>query len=84
MSGLDNMEKAMASSPYRVQVYVAHGFYEYEVGSAEQALAHGQAITNSGVYRRSVGNAVEFHRPYKVKVVGPGLESKYLDRFVRT
>ncbi len=70
---------------YKVQCFVAHGYYEYEVGSSEQAMAHGQAIMASGVYRRSTeGGDVEFHKVYKVKVKGEGLESKYLDEFKRT
>lgn len=69
---------------YKVQVFVQHGFYQYEVDTAERAMAHGQAIMATRVYRRSVGDSVEFHTPYKVKVVGPGLESQYTDEFVRT
>lgn len=71
-------------SEYIVQVFVSHGIYEYSVNSAEKALAHGQAIMNSGVYRHSVDDSVEFHKPYKVKVKGNGLKSNYTDRFVRT
>ena len=69
---------------HKIQVYVAHGYYEYGVNSPEQAVAHGQAITNSGVYRRAIPGGMEFHRPYKVKALGPGLESQYPDTFKRT
>lgn len=72
---------------YRVQAFVAHGFYEYEVGSAEQAMAHAQAIMSTGVYRRHTDdNTVEFHKVYKVKVKSNinDLGSKYGDKFVRT
>jgi len=77
----DEMESA---DIYKVQVYVAHGFYEYEVSTVEQATAHVQAITNSGVYRRAIPGGMEAHKPYKVKAIGPGLESQYKDKFVRT
>lgn len=70
---------------YQVRVYVGHGYYEYEVSTAEQALSHAQAIMASGVYRRvNHEDAVEFHKPYKVKVVGEGLGTAYPDKFVRT
>lgn len=70
---------------FTVKVYVAHGYYEYTVKTMEAAMAHGQAIMSSGVYRRStVEGAVEFHKVYKVKVVGDGLASEYPDVFRRT
>lgn len=70
---------------YKVQVFVAHGFYEYTVDDMAQAIAHGQAIMATGVYRSgSHDNQVEFHKAYKVKVKGPGLASKYVDTFKRT
>lgn len=70
---------------YKVQVFVAHGFYEYGVDDMAQAIAHGQAIMATGVYRSgSRTDQVEFHKAYKVKVKGPGLASKYVDTFKRT
>lgn len=70
---------------YQVKVYVKHGYFQYEVGTIEQAIAHGEAIMDNQVYRRSVGdNKVEFHHVYKVKVEGPNLTSEYLDEFKRT
>jgi hypothetical protein len=69
---------------YKVKTYVAHGYYEYEVSDMAQAIAHGQAIMASGVYRHAVDGGVEFHHPYKVKVTGPGLETEYPDVFKRT
>lgn len=71
-------------SEYSVQVFVDHGIYEYDVSSAEQALAHCQAIVSSGVYRRCCAAGVEFYPVNKVKAIGPGLESQYKDRFIRT
>jgi len=72
-------------SNYLVKVYVAHGYFEYEVGDMDAAIAHGQAIMNSSVYRRSTAKGdVEFHKVYKVKVCGDGLESEYPDVFRRT
>jgi len=72
---------------YKVQVFVAHGFFEYTVGRIEQAMAHGQAIMATGVYRRAIGeDTVEFHKAYKVKIKSNvrDLGSQYGDRFVRT
>lgn len=75
-----------SESKYKVQVFVAHGYFEYEVSRMEQALAHAQAIMTTQVYRRSIPNqdVVEFHTAYKVKIKGPGLQSQYVDKFVRT
>ena len=70
---------------YKVKVYVQHGYFEYEVKTVEQAMAHGEAIMGKQTYRRSVGDdKVEFHHVYAVKVVGPGLKSEYPDTFKRT
>lgn len=70
---------------YKVKVYVAHGYFEYEVPEMSSALEHAQVIAECGCYRRSRGDgAVEFHRVVKVKVEGEGLESEYLDVFKRT
>lgn len=75
----------MENQEYKVQVFVAHGYYEYSVKDMASAIAHGQAIMNTGVYRSgSTEDQVEFHKAYKVKVKGPGLASKYIDTFKRT
>lgn len=79
------IEKENTMSNYKIKVYVDHGYFEYEVSDMSQAIGHGQAIMSSGVYRReTVNGEVEFHKPYKVKVKGEGLESEYKDKFVRT
>lgn len=69
---------------FKVKAYVKHGYYEYEVGDMGQALAHAEAIMSNGTYRHAVPGGVEVHRCYKVKVVGPGMESEYGDTFKRT
>ena len=70
---------------FKVQVFVAHGYFEYEVNDVASAMAHGQAIMSTGVYRSgSTEDQVEFHKAYKVKVIGKGLASKYVDKFKRT
>lgn len=78
------MKKSESSKKYKVQSFVAHGFYEYEVTDIEKAMAHAQAIMNSGVYRHAGSGFVEFHKVYKVKVVGDDLQTKYPDTFKRT
>jgi len=81
----DEKVSDVTTGVYKIQVFVGHGFYEYTVNSSEKAMAHGQAIMSSGVYRRSTPEGdVEFHKVFKVKVKGPDLESQYLDTFCRT
>lgn len=72
------------SMDYKVQVYVEHGYFEYEVPTAEKATAHAQKIMQAGVYRRAIPGGLECHKPYMVRATGPGLESQYQDRFCRT
>ncbi len=85
---LTDLDYACEKTPaYRVQVFVSHGYFEYEVCRMEQAMAHAQAIMSTGVYRRSIDeNTVEFHTAYKVKVKSNSrdLGSQYGDKFVRT
>ncbi len=70
---------------YTVKVYVQHGYFEYTVKDMASALAHGQAIMSTGVYRSgTTEDKVEFHKAYKVKVEGKGLASEYPDTFKRT
>lgn len=78
--------KSTVSSPsYTVKVYVTHGYFEYEVGTASQGLEHAGLIMERGVYRRSNERGeVEFYPVIKTKVCGPGLASEYLDVFKRT
>lgn len=73
-------------TPWKVQVYVEHGYYEYAVSTREKALEHAQTITASGVYRRVVDEeTLEFFPVKKLKVVGPEVGvSKYRDTFQRT
>ena len=78
-------DEEMVKSTYKVKVYVKHGYFEYEVKTMEQALAHGEAIMSSQTYRRSTASGdVEFLHVYKVKVSGEGLKSEYPDTFKRT
>ena len=80
-----NKESYNSETEYSVKIYVNHGYFKYSVRSKEQALAHGQQIMSSGVYRRvNEQDEVEFHKPYKVKICGEGLGTQYPDEFVRT
>lgn len=86
---LDNLELTPQTTQpvYKVQAFTSHGYFEYEVGRMEQAMAHGHAIMSTGVYRRHTSdNTVEFHKVYKVKVKSNqgDLGSQYGDKFVRT
>lgn len=71
---------------YKIQVYVAHGFFEYEVGRLDQAIDHGQQIMQRGVYRRPLpdGSGLELWHVEKVKILGEGMGSAYHDTFRRT
>lgn len=70
---------------FKVQVYVRHGYFEYEVDRMEQALEHAEVIMSGRTYRRSTAAGdVEVHHVYKVKLKGPGLKSEYPDTFKRT
>lgn len=72
-------------SEYKIKIYVDHGYYQYTVTSKDQAMAHGQTIMSSQVYRRVNENGdVEFHHVHKVKVCGEDLGSQYNDTFIRT
>jgi hypothetical protein len=70
---------------FTIKVYVAHGYFEYEVGDMSSALSHAHLIMECGVYRRSNERGeVEFHKVIKTKVCGEGLASEYPDTFKRT
>jgi hypothetical protein len=72
--------------PFKVQVYVPHGYFEYEVSRMDQAIDHGQQIMQRGVYRRPLpdGSGLELWQVYKVKIIGEGMGSQYSDTFRRT
>lgn len=77
----------IGSQEFTVKVYCEgqSGYFAYEVGSSDQACHHAQVIMRDRVYRRvTQAGDMEFWPVYKVKVTGPGLDSEYTDRFVRT
>lgn len=82
----ENPEDEESDTPpqYVVQVFVKHGIYQYPVPSAEKAVAHAEAIMSNQTYRRAIPGGMEVHPVYKVKALGPGLESQYHDTFIRT
>jgi len=72
-------------SDYQVQVYVDEGFFEYDVPCMQRALGHAEAIMTRGTYRHArEDGSIDLRHVHKVRVVGKGLASKYIDRFVRT
>lgn len=72
-------------SEYTVKIYVAHGYFEYNVNDMGSALEHANVIMGSGVYRRvNASKEVEFHPVIKVKVCGDDLGTQYPDTFKRT
>ncbi len=71
--------------PYKIQVYVDHGYYEYGVNSVERAVNHAQTIMQRGVYRHVTEQGdLECYSPRYVRVKGPGLGTAYSDTFKRT
>jgi hypothetical protein len=79
------MVKETDKQLYEIRVYVTHGYFSYTVNQMSSALEHAELIMERGVYRRSnVNGEVEFHKVVKVKVLGEGLASEYLDTFKRT
>lgn len=78
--------ETVVAPKWRICVYVAHGYFEYEVSRPEQAIEHAQEIMSRRVYRRAFpdGSGVEMFHVVKVKVLGPGLGSAYGDTFRRT
>lgn len=71
---------------WKIQVYVAHGYFEYEVSRPEQAVEHAQQIMKRKVYRRPLpdGSGLEMFHVEKVKIIGDGMASAYKDTFKRT
>ena len=67
-----------------VNVYVDHGYYRYPVSSMSKAIAHGETIMASRVYRHVEGDSIEMFHVHKVKITGPGLTTEYPDEFCRT
>lgn len=83
--GTDITPISLKSDKYEVCVYVRHGYYSYTVTEMDTAIAHGEAIMRSGVYRNAKSNGeLEILAVEKVKVKGPGLESAYPAKFNRT
>jgi hypothetical protein len=70
---------------YKIQVYVQHGYFQYEVTRKDQAIDHAQAILDRKCYRRPISDdCLEVWPVYKVKIIGPDLGSKYTDEFKHT
>ena len=74
------------NASWKIQVYVAHGYFEYEVSRPEQAVEHAQQIMCRRVYRRPLpdGSGLEMFHVEKVKIIGDGMASHYKDVFRRT
>lgn len=85
MSTIDVNSVPAAAWAIRVYVRDHGGYFEYVVNDKDDAVHHAVTIMKDGVYRRVTKKGVfEVWAVYKVKVVGPDLDTKYPDRFVRT
>lgn len=77
----------MKTKPFKILTYLDDGrVFEYEVESAEKAREHSAAIVRGG-YRHNDGQTFEHYPPHridKVKVVGPGVPTKYPDKSTGT
>lgn len=77
------------SAGYVIDIFMKGfpGFFRYDVGTKEQAMTHFGAITIHG-YRRldDRGNFVWYSPDMiqMIKINGPGLETQYPDKFIRT
>lgn len=74
---------------YVISIYIeGHaGLFQYEVGTKEQAMNHFAAITSTGYRRVNDRRQMEWYAPSMlrfIKIAGPGLKTKYPDRFLRT
>ena len=74
---------------YKINIYiVGHaGLFQYEVETKEQAMNHFAAITDTGYRRVNDRNQLEWYAPSMLKFIkidGPGLETNYPDKFLRT
>jgi len=74
---------------YKIRIHIeGHaGFYEYEVGTRDQAMNHFAAITSTGYRRINDRGEFEWYSPGMIKfmkITGEGLDTKYPDKFVRT
>lgn len=74
---------------YKISVFIKGypGFFQYAVGTRDQAMDHFAAITTTG-YRR-VNDRGQFvwyapHRIDYIKIEGEGFETEYPDQFLRT
>ena len=72
---------------YKIKIYPKGqaGYFQYTVGSLDSACDHASAIMRECTYRRQTPRGeIEFWSVYKVKIEGEGIESEYLDEFIRT
>lgn len=81
--------KARQQQEYTISVYVRGmpGFFRYTVKTRDQAMDHFGAIVAGGYRRPNDRGIFEWFAPAlieRVRIAGPGLESKYADEFVRT
>jgi hypothetical protein len=79
----------MTSGKYKLSIFVKGfpGSYQYRVGTKDQAMTHFAAITANGYRRRNDRGQLIWYSPSmieQVKVEGPGLQTNYPDKFVRT
>lgn len=74
---------------FEINVFIKNfaGFFSYEVKTMDQVLSHLGAIVNSGYRRVDERQQLVWYPPhmiYCVKAKGPGLDTKYPDKVVRT
>ena len=71
---------------YRINAYVAHGYYSYEVERQDQAIDHAQQIIARGCIRQPTSDdSLDIIPVYKVRIVGKGIgKTAYPAEFLRT
>lgn len=74
---------------YKLSIFIEGlpGFFQYEVGTKDQAMAHFAAITSQGYRRINDRGQFYWYAPSlitAIKIEGEGLETSYPDVFMRT
>ena len=86
---LYNKATTKTDPEYTLSIFVtgAPGFFQYKVGTLDQAMDHFAAITTTGYRRVNDRKQMIWYSPMeikRIKVEGPGLDTEYPDKFLRT
>jgi len=85
----EQKEKEMSTNDYVIKIFVKGnpGFFQYSVGTLDQAADHMGKIVSCGYRRVNDRGQLVQHMPCeleRVVVSGPKLSTEYPDKFIRT